>query len=186
MKEGERVLQLEIPEREFYDEISSSIIVTKKESLQLEHSLVSLSKWESKLCKPFLSKDHKTTEETIEYIKCMTITQNIKPEVYFNLSNEAFNQIEEYINLPMTATWFNDNPNAQKRREVITAEVIYYWMITHNVPMECQKWHLNRLLTLIKVCNIKNQPPTKQGRKEILSNRAALNQARRSQYKTKG
>jgi hypothetical protein len=181
------VLQLEIPERELFDDESQTFTTIKKESLQLEHSLVSLSKWESTWCKPFLSKTQKTTEETIDYIKCMTVTQNVKPDVYTNLPNEVYDQVEQYINLPMTATWFSDKKTVQPSKEVITAEIIYFWMIAHNIPMECQKWHLNRLLTLIRVCNIKNQPPPKkQGRKEMLANRAALNQARKAQYQTKG
>lgn len=183
------MLQLEIPEREFYDELTSSFIKTKKESLQLEHSLVSLSKWESKWCKPFLSKETKTYSETIDYIRCMTITQKVDQQVYLNLPGEIFTQVDEYINQKMTATWFNDKENNQKSREVITAEIIYYWMIAHNIPMECQKWHLNRLLTLIRVCNIKNQPPKKSGRKEgrkERGSRAALNRARRAQHGTNG
>lgn len=180
------MLLLEIPEREMFDEKSQLFIIQKKESLQLEHSLVSLSKWESNWCKPFLGKTPKTTEETIDYIKCMTITQNIKDDVYINLPQEAFEKIDRYINMPMTATWFNDNRKEPATRETITTEVIYYWMIALNIPLECQKWHLNRLFTLIRVCNIKNQPPKKQGKREMLANRAALNQARKAQYQTKG
>lgn len=180
------MLQLEIPETEVFDEKTNLFIVKKKEFLQLEHSLVSLSKWESTWCKPFLGKTPKTTEETIDYIKCMTITQNVKDDVYHNLPKEIFDKIDQYINFPMTATWFNNNSKEPKSREVITTEVIYYWMIALNIPLECQKWHLNRLFTLIRVCNIKNQPPKKQGRREMLDNRAALNQARKAQYQTKG
>lgn len=180
------MLYIVIPEKELFDEETSTFVYTKKETLQLEHSLVSLSKWESKWCKPFLSKDPRTTEETIDYIRCMTITQNVNPQVYEYLPEEVFIQIEEYINEKMTATWFSENPNAPKNREVITAEIIYYWMIAHQIPMECQKWHLNRLLTLIRVCNIKSQPPKKQNKREAMSKRSALNQARRARYNTKG
>lgn len=181
------MLQLEIPEREIYDEASQEFTtVSKKEFLQLEHSLVSLSKWESIWCKPFLSKIPKTYEETLDYIKCMTVTQNVRPEVYIDLPSHIFYKIEKYIEAPMTATWFTDNKNVPPSREIITAELIYYWMIALNVPMECQKWHLNRLLTLIRVCNIKNQPPKKQGKREMLSNRTAINQARRAQHHTRG
>jgi len=180
------MLQLEIPEREFFDEETSSFIVYKKESLQLEHSLVSLSKWESKWQKPFLSQTPKTLEETTDYIQCMTITQNVKPEIYMNLPQEVYTKVENYINQPMTATWFNDPPNAPKSREIITAEIIYYWMIAQNIPLECQKWHLNRLLTLVRVCNVKAQPPKKQNRKEMLAKRNALNQSRKAQHQSKG
>lgn len=181
------MLQLEIPQRELFDERTSTFTTLKKESLLLEHSLVSLSKWESIWKKPFLSKDEKSQEETIDYIKCMTVTQNIRSDLYEHLTNDEFEKIKKYIDDPMTATWFQDR-NAPKsyNREVVTAELIYYWMIALNIPMECQKWHLNRLLTLIKVCNIKNQPPKKQGRREALSSRAALNNARRAKLNTKG
>lgn len=179
------MLTLEIPEREFYDDATMTFVVYDKATIQLEHSLVSLSKWESTWCKSFINTTNKTEEETTDYIKCMTITQNVKPETYLHLPSYIFQQVEDYINKPMTATWFNESKN-QKNREIITAELIYYWMIALTIPMECQKWHLNRLMTLIRVCNIKNDPPKKQGKKEMLSQRAALNQARRAQHHTKG
>ena len=128
----------------------------------------------------------KTFEETLDYIKCMTITQNVNPEVYNYLTNKNIEEINNYINAPMTATYFSDDKIAKTSREQITAELIYYWMIALNIPFECQKWHLNRLLTLIRVCNIKNQPPKKRSRKEIMSRNAALNAARRKQLNTKG
>ena len=177
---------IDLPEREWFDELSGEFKTTNKNSFQIEHSLVSLSKWESKWCKPFLVKDKKTNEETNDYIRCMTITQNVDPKVYVSLPNNVIDQIDAYVNAPMTATWFSDKKKTQVSREIVTAEIIYYWMITHNIPMECQKWHLNRLLTLIRVCNIKSAPEKKQGRREMLSQRAALNQARRSQHNTKG
>jgi len=187
------MLLIELPEREWYDEVKEEFVTTKKESFQIEHSLVSLSKWESKWCKPFLSKDpkdEKSEEEILDYVRCMTITQNVNPNVYLGLPSEISLKIERYINLPMTATWFSDGKgplgNKPGSREVITAEVIYYWMIAQNIPMECQKWHLNKLLTLIRVCNIKNAPPKKQNRREMFANRTAINQARRAQYNTKG
>ncbi len=181
---------LEIPERddELFDEATSTFIPIKhkKECFQIEHSLVSLSKWESKWCKPFLSGEQKTSEETMDYIRCMTITQNVNPDIYANLPPDIIQKVEDYINAKMTATWFSDKKDGKRSREVITAEIIYCWMIAQNIPFECQKWHLNRLLTLIRVCNIKNSPPKKQGRKEALSSRNALNQARKAQLNTKG
>ncbi len=180
------MLQITIPAVELWDERKQEFITTKEQTLQLEHSLVSLSKWESKWCKPFLTKQEKTFEETLDYIKCMTITQNVDPEVYNYLTNENIEEINNYINAPMTATYFSDDKMAKPSREQITAELIYYWMIALNIPFECQKWHLNRLLTLIKVCNIKNQPPKKISKKEIMRRNAALNAARRKQLNTKG
>ena len=180
------MLTITIPPREGFDEKTQTFIDIKGTTLQLEHSLVSLSKWESKWCKPFLKKDeHKTLEETIDYIRCMTITQNVDPMVYNFMTNENIDKINKYIEAPMTATTFYEEKKTG-RGETVTAELIYYWMIALNIPMECQKWHLNRLLTLIRVCNIKNAPPKQLGRQELTSRYAALNAARKKQYNTKG
>lgn len=178
-----------VVEPEKWDEQSEEFIPEKTFTLSLEHSLVSLSKWESKWCKAFLSNSEKTAEETIDYIKCMTLTQNVKPEIYELLArdNAAIEKVNQYIEAPMTATYFNESKNGKGgSREIITAELIYYWMIALNIPFECQKWHLNRLLTLVRVCNIKNTPPKKMSRNEIMSRNSALNAARRNQLNTKG
>ena len=180
------MLQITIPAVEQWDEQKQEFISTKEQTLQLEHSLVSLSKWESKWCKAFLSKNEKTYEETLDYIKCMTLTQNVNPDVYQFLTSSNIEQINKYIGAPMTATFFSEEKGSSTSKEIVTSELIYYWMIALNIPFECQKWHLNRLLTLIKVCNIKNTPPKKRSRREIMSRNAALNAARRSQYNTNG
>lgn len=180
------MLRITIPATELWDENKEEFINIKEQTLQLEHSLVSLSKWESKWHKPFLSKDIKTEEENIDYIKCMTITQNVDPKVYDFIPNDIREKIKEYIDDKMTATWFNDEKSGKGGSEQITSELIYYWMITQNIPIKCEKWHLNRLLTLIKVCNVKNQPPKKMGKKALMSQRAQLNAARRKQLNTRG
>lgn len=180
------MLQITIPAVEQWDEINQEFISTKEQTLILEHSLVSLSKWESKWCKPFLSKDARTFEETIDYVRCMTITQNVDQNIYNFLTNKNIEDVNNYIAAPMTATWFSKNSRKSNSSEQITSELIYYWMISLNIPFECQKWHLNRLLTLIEVCNVKNQPPKKMGRKEIMSRNAALNAARRKQLNSRG
>lgn len=180
------MLQIVIPGQEFWDEQKQEFINTKEQVLQLEHSLISLSKWEAKWCKVFLSKQEKTRKETIDYIKCMTITPNVDPDVYNRLTQENIEEIEKYIAAPMTATYFSPNNDGRPSREQVTSELIYYWMIALTIPFECQKWHLNRLLTLIKVCNIKNQPPKKMSKREIMSRNAALNASRRKQFNTKG
>lgn len=180
------MLRITIPAVEQWDEIKQEFILTKEQTLSLEHSLVSLSKWESKWCKAFLTKQEKTFEETLDYIKFMTLTQNVDPEIYKYLTNENIEEVNRYIEAPMTATYFSEDKTGKTSREQITAELIYYWMISLNIPFECQKWHLNRLLTLIKVCNIKNTPPKKRSKKEIMSRNAALNAARRKQLNTKG
>lgn len=181
-----RMLQIVIPSMEFFDERKQEFISTKEQTLQLEHSLVSLSKWESKWCKVFLSKKEKTTEEVIDYVKCMTLTKNVNPDVYNRLTRANIEEINAYIEAPMTATYFSKEPGGKVNNEQITSELIYYWMIALNIPFECEKWHLNRLLTLIHVCNIKNQPKKKMSKKELSSRNAALNAARRKQLNSKG
>ena len=175
-----------IPERELFNEETGEFIVFKEKKLQLEHSLISLSKWESKWCKSFFIKGEKTPEETIDYIKCMTLTKNVDPELYNYLTKENIDQILKYIDAPMTATTFHEDKTNSTSRERITSELIYYWMIALNIPFECQKWHLNRLLTLIRVCNIKNQPPKKMGKRQLMNRNTALNAARRKQLNSKG
>lgn len=171
---------------EGWDEKKQEFIEPKVQVLQLEHSLVSLSKWESKWCKPFLTKEDKTYEETLDYIKFMTLTNNVKPEVYEHLTVGNVQEINNYIGAPMTATTFSEERYGRRNQEVITSELIYYWMIALNIPFECQKWHLNRLLTLIRVCNIKNAPAKKMSKRDIMSRNAQLNAARRKQLNTKG
>lgn len=182
------MLHITIPKQESWDEEKQEFVSLDRECrLQLEHSLVSLSKWEAKWQKPFLTKQEKSFEETVDYIRCMTLTQNIDPAVYNYLTNENINQINDYIAAPMTATFFSKQ---QQRRasnnEQITSELIYYWMVALTIPFECQKWHLNRLLTLIKVCNIKNTPPKKHKQRDLMSRNAALNAARRQELNTRG
>ena len=183
------MLKLTVPGYEYYDASTNTFGHTKTTTLQLEHSLVSLSKWEEKWQKPFLGKDPKAIEECIDYVRCMTITQNVDPLVYQGLTTENFEAVNRYIEEPMTATWFSDKENKKFNREVITAEIIYYWMISLNIPFECQKWHLNKLMTLIRVCNIKNAPPKKKRKganRAMLDQRTELNRARRERLHTKG
>ena len=181
------MLRLEIQlSPEGWDEEKQEFVEPKTYILALEHSLVSLSKWESKWCKSFIHTQDKTSEEMIDYIKCMTTTQNVDPSVYTKLSAKNIKEIEEYINAPRTATTFPDDKGGKRNREVITSELIYYWMVSYNIPFECQKWHLNRLITLIRVCGIKNAPPKKTNKKELTSRYAALNAQRRAQLNSKG
>lgn len=181
------MLKLTFKPIEKYDELTNTFQYSDECVITLEHSLVSLSKWESKWHKPFLTKDEKTLEEIIDYIKCMTITKNVDEEVYSRLTNEHLQAVRDYIENPMTATTFSNLQEGRKiNREIITSEIIYYWMTVFNIPFECEKWHLNRLLTLINVCNIKNSPPKKMGKKEIYQRNKALNMARRRSLNTGG
>lgn len=181
------MLQLDIQlTNEGWDEEKQEFIDPISYPLKLEHSLVSLQKWESKWHKPFLSKDQKTDEEILDYIKCMTITEDIDPDIYRYLSANDFKKVNEYIEDPMTATTFVEDKGGKRSREIVTAELIYYWMIALTIPFECKDWHLNSLLTLIRVCNIKNAPPKKMSKGEIMRRNTALNEARRQQLNTRG
>lgn len=181
------MLKLTVPPIELFDERTYEFTSTKPMTLQLEHSLVSLSKWESKWCKAFLKDKQKTSEELCDYIRCMTITQNVDPMIFTVLPASIIDKVTKYIEEPMTAVKFPKEKNAVTNREVITSEVIYYWMISYGIPFECQKWHLNRLLALINVCGIKSNPP--KGKKvspKDYAARRALNAARCAKYHTTG
>ena len=186
------MLQITIPAIEAYelwDEEKEEFIpmpARKEQILQLEHSLIALSKWESKWCKPFHSAKEKTIEETIDYIRCMTLNKNVDPEVYERIGEDNMKLISDYIFAPMTATTITEEKNSKYSRKIVTAELIYCWMFSQHIPLECEKWHLNRLITLIKVCAIENSPPKKRSNKEIMSRNAALNAARRKKLNTKG
>lgn len=188
------MLEITIPDQhyELFDESKEEFLPPvniKKTTIQIEHSLISLKKWEQKWHIPFLGNTEKTYNELTDYIRCMTLTHGVDPEIYKWIPKDVLEQVVEYIKDPMTATWFRDNNSIGAQinsREVITAEIIYYWMIALNIPVEFQKWHLNQLLTLIKVVNIKNSKPKNKDPKIAAQERAALNAKRRSKYKSKG
>ena len=181
------MLKLEIPDREWFDESKMVFVKSHGGTIQLEHSLVSISKWESKWKKPFLQVDNLQGDQLEDYIRFMTITQNVKAELYKNLTPKNLEVIKNYIGDSMTATWFKEN-NKPKSRRIITSELIYCWMSEFGLPFEtCQKWHLNRLLTLIRVCQ-EERSGTKDPRsnREQMRDRNALNAARKKKYGTKG
>ena len=182
------MLVIKIPETEFYDESTSRFDVVPSQELRLEHSLLSISKWESKWHKPYLDTKtyEKTSEMNFDYIKCMTITQNVSDMVYSCLTQENIDEIAKYIADPMTATWFSDENNSHASSEVVTSELIYYWMTATGIPFSCEKWHINRLLTLIKICSIKNGKPKKMSQRETAARYKALNAARRAKFESKG
>lgn len=180
------MLQITIPAIELWDDEKYEFVQFDGQTLELEHSLVSLQKWESKWCKAFLTNQEKSYEETLDYIRCMTLTPNVDPETYNYLTQKNIQAINSYIEAPMTATYFHEDKSGRGSRETVTAELIYYWMIALNIPFECKDWHLNQLLTLVRVCNIKNSPPKKMSKREIMSRNAALNAARRKQLNTSG
>jgi len=180
------MLTIVVPGVEMYDEQTEEFVTRDDITLDLEHSLVSLSKWESKHEKPFLGKTEKSPEDILDYIKIMTLTPDVPDEVYLKLSEDNVLAINSYIEAKMTATWFSEAPGAPASRDVITAELIYYWMITFQIPFECETWHLNRLFTLIRVCNIKQAKPKKMSRSEIAARNRELNAQRRAQLGSRG
>lgn len=161
----------------------------KERKLQLEHSLVSISKWEAKWNKAFLSEKTRksmTNEQALDYIKCMTITQNVNPFVYERLTKENMDEIERYMNAPMTAVYLPKKPQNGGAKDVVTSELIYYWMISYQIPVEFEKWHLNRLMALIRVFDMKNSKGSNRSQKQLISDYAQLNAERRKAWGTKG
>lgn len=180
------MLEIVVPETELYDEKNEEFISIKEHTLQLEHSLISISKWESKWRKPFMEKKPpKTPEQFLDYIKCMTINRNVNPLVYNSLTQKNLEDITNYIEKSQSATWFNDI-DSDRSREIITSEIVYYWMIKANIPFECARWHFSRLITLIRIFSIKEGPQKKMSKSEILARNRALNEQRRAELNSKG
>ena len=182
------MLTIEFPEKEYFDDEKEEFFKMPAQKLQLEHSLISLDKWEKKWHIPFLSCENMTAEQSIDYIKCMTLNKNIDPMVYLRLTNKEFLQIRNYMNDPMTATTITDPPGTKKNTnsEVLTSELIYYYMFANQIPKECEKWHLNKLIMLLRVFGVKNSPAKRMSKKDIYAQQRALNAARRKKYHTKG
>lgn len=179
------MLRIKIVMAEGFDDNSGEFVETDAQVLDLEHSLVSLSKWESKYEIPFLSTESKSEEQVLDYIRMMNSGDDLPENVFSKFTFKDFDKINTYINARMSATWFNDKQHAGGR-EIVTAELIYYWMIALGIPFECQTWHLNRLLTLVKVCNLKNQPKKKMTRAEAAQRNADLNAQRKAALGSKG
>lgn len=178
------MLEVKVEGSEQYNEETNEFIDVKPQILKLEHSLVSISKWESKWHKPFLDNNDKSIEEVMDYIRCMTINP-VSEYVYYSLTQDNITTIQNYIDDPMTATTIKSIPG-KRNNEIVTSELIYYWMVALEIPFECEKWHINRLLTLIQICNIKNQPAKNMSKREVMNQNRLLNEARRAKYHTKG
>lgn len=180
------MLVITVGGNEVFDEETQSFSIDGGYRLELEHSLVSLSKWESEFEKPFLGEEEKTSEEALAYVKAMALHE-VPEEIFLRLTEENFDAIQNYITAQMTATWFSDQPKPPRvREEVITSELIYYWMIGFQIPFEAETWHLNRLFTLIRICNVKAAKPEKMSRAEVMARNRELNAQRKKQLGTKG
>ncbi len=181
------MLRICIPGQEFWNEKTEEFVYGPEIVISLEHSLISISKWESKWHKPFLANKQPRGEELMDYIKCMTVTPNVKDEIYDRLTTADIDKILKYINDPMTATTITERDGVRHRSsEIITSELIYYWMVAMQIPFECEKWHINRLMMLIRICGIKNQPDKKMSKRNTMQQNAALNAARRQKLHSRG
>ena len=182
------MLVLNIPEMELFDESTDRFVKIKPQTLKLEHSLISISKWESRWLKPFLTKENKTREELLDYIRCMLLNPLVDDNVINYLSANDINKIIDYIDSPMTATTITvfENKKVNQKSETITSELIYYWMISAGIPFECEKWHINRLFSLLKICSVKNAPKTKTNTREYARTQSEINAKRRAMMRSKG
>lgn len=180
------MLVITVGDIELFDDARQEFIIEPGFRLELEHSLVALSKWESKYEKAFLSQDEKTTEEVLGYVQAMTLTPEVPPEIFSQLSQKNNEEITAYINARMTATTFGEMLNQPRSREIITSELIYYWIASANIPLACENWHLNRLFTLIKVVGVKNSKPKKMSQAELAARNRALNEERKKANNTSG
>ena len=181
------MLTISVPKTEYYDSDLDQILTVNAVQLTLEHSLLSISKWESKWNKPFFADTNKTTEELLDYIKCMIVgPKTIDERIIGVLRESDISKIVEYIKAPMTATTIKTNGPKKRNKETITSELIYYWMVAYNIPFECEKWHINRLLTLVKICDIKNSPKNKMSKRDTINYYKNLNEARKASMGTRG
>lgn len=180
------MLKIIIPKKEYFNEATSTFEMVDEFELEFEHSLISVSKWESKFQVPFLGPKEKTSEEILGYVEAMIITPIYPPDIFDRFSQENLDQINAYIESKESATTFGSMPEHKGRGETITSELIYYWMVAFNIPFECERWHLNRLFALVRICNIKNAPAKKMSRNEIASRNRDLNAKRKAMYNTSG
>lgn len=180
------MIQVTIPGGELFDSKTNEFVNFKTTTVSLEHSLISISKWEAKWKKPFFKNEERSLDEIVDYIACMSLNPNIDHRIFHKISSAEVRRVSDYISDPMTATTFNELEDFKNNKQIVTSELIYYWMIAYNIPFECQKWHINRLLTLIRICGIKNAPPKKTSKAEMMRKRAQINAERRSKLHTKG
>lgn len=180
------MLTITVPGLEVYDEETETFSTIGDIQLQFEHSLLSLSKWESEYQKPFLGKEEKTAEELLGYVKAMIVTPNFPPDIFSKLTQKNLDEINDYINSKQSATTFGQMPETKGRGETITSELIYYWMVAFNIPFEVETWHLNRLFSLIRICNVKQSKPKKIPKNQIAARNRELNAQRKQQLGTSG
>ena len=180
------MLTITIPPSELFDEARSEFLTTPGATIVAEHSLLALSKWESKFKRPLLASPEFSLEDLKSYFECMCFTPDVPSEVFQNANSATLSRVSEYLMDPHTATTVPRSKGSTLDRETVTSELIYYWMVALNIPFETETWNLNRLITLIEVCNHKSQKPKKTSRAELYSRNRELNRQRRAKYSTKG
>ena len=180
------MLQLFIPKAEYWDEKKEEFVYVGKDvTLKLEHSLISISKWEAKWHVSFFQSE-KTNEMLLSYIECMTLNSDVDQSIYLRLTKEHYDQINKYLSDSMTASTVKDIKKHPRTNEILTSELIYYYMIQYGIPVEFEKWHINRLIMLIKICGAKGDSGAKMSRSEIFKQNKALNEARKAKWHTRG
>lgn len=179
------MLTITIPQRRFFVEETEEYLYMPAKTLKLEHSLLSVSKWESKWHKSYLSSKEFTPEESMDYVRCMSLDPNVTTETIKQLTTENYEEIRAYIENPMTATTFRDDGKKHQKQSIITSELIYHMMLQYGIPFECEKWHLNRLFTLLRVCDAKHSP-TRQTKAETAAMYRALSESRRKKTGSHG
>jgi len=180
------MLKIIVPGTEMFDEEKQEFFTVGDVPLELEHSLVSLSKWESIFEKPFLAEGNRTPEEVFAYVKCMVLTPGVPDEVLYKLNEENYSAINRYIESKQSATWFSEEAPKQRNQETLTSELIYYWLVAFQIPFETETWHINRLFNLIRICDLKQQKPKKMSAAEAAAKRRELNEKRKAQFGTTG
>lgn len=182
------MLELHLPETEFFDRANSKIIRVPEVTLHLKHSLLTLSKWETIWEIPFLGEGKKTTEQLYSYVNIMA-GGDLDELTLSRLTSEHYEKLNAYLSSKQSATWFSESPNQRRSTQTVTSELIYFWMTTYNIPFECENWPFPRLMNLIRIASIKNDPDAgkkKRNKSQMLSERAMLNKKRREQYGTTG
>lgn len=180
-------ITITIPAGQLYSESENRFYKVEETTVELEHSLVALSKWESKWHKPFLTKDQKTRAEVIDYFRCMCLTPSIEPLVFNAIKDREFVRIMKYIDDPMTATTITHHSSTKRGNTgTVTSELIYYWMGEYNISKECEWWHINRLFKLIEITSVKRQPEKKMSKRDIAAQNKSLNAMRRARHGSRG
>lgn len=181
-------IEVTIPDQEMWDSEKNEFVYVKGCTIRMKHSLLSISKWEMTWKKPFLKPGYvMTEEETLDYYRCMTITQNVDPGIYRYIPTSEQEKINKYIETPMSA-YIPQNKKSGGVKHTFVSEHIYYWMTAANIPQSYEKWHLSRLLNLLEIAANENDPKKskKMSRGEIYKQNQELNSARRKALGTHG